>query len=168
MVKLNFTDVQESSPLEPLPDGRYTVVVTGGEEDRVREESFNAGAPLFKWEFTVNDGKYNGQKVWDNMVVAEPDEASGRKGTLWRVKQLLTACGMDTEGEIEFDVDDVIGSELEIQVAVRPERTDEETGKTFRASNRVTRFIKPSSGLQTNAEAKSGKGSAKKDAPALR
>lgn len=166
-MKLDFTDVEESSPLEPLPDGRYQVVVTGGEEDRVKDSSFNAGAPLFKWELTVNDGKYSGQKVWDNMVVAQADEAAGKKGTMWRVKQLLKAAGFDTEGEIEFDVDDVIGCELEIQVAIRPERTDPETNKTFRASNRVTRFYPKSTGLETNA-AKNGKSKKSDGAPALR
>lgn len=163
-MRLDFSNVKDTTA-GPVPAGRYTVVCTNGEEDVVKEGSRNEGAPLFKWEFTISDedNDYNNRKVWDNMVVVPPD-ADGKGGTYWRVKQLLRACGLDVDGELEFDTDDVEGCELEIDVEERPARTDEDTGKEYKASNRVKRFYPKKSDAPQQAKS-NGK---KSTAPSLR
>jgi len=115
-IKINLKDVNLSN-YEPLPVGTYDAKITGGE---MRETSGNgklpAGTPMINWEFTLQDAdKLTGRKIWTNTVIHET--------TLFTLKQLLISTGQFTEddmdGELDFEISDIIGSDVAIVVAQR-------------------------------------------------
>lgn len=110
-IRVNFTDVV-STQREVLPAGKYIVKVTDGELKQSGENAKNPGAEYINWEFTVQQGKYEGQKAWTNTSLLPH--------ALFSIKNLLTAVGHDTSGELDFDIDDVLGKELQIRLTVKP------------------------------------------------
>jgi len=115
-IRANFSDVGSGSGIfEPLPGGKYHVKVTDGELKEAGPNAKNPGSQYINWEFTVQDGDYEDRKIWSNTSLL-PQALFGLKG-------LLEAVGMDTNGEIDFDIDDLIGKDVVIQVKKTPKRT---------------------------------------------
>lgn len=138
-MRLDFTGVEGQKAFEPLPAGKYNVEVTDFRESKAGENAKNPGAPIVAWEFTVTDGEYEGRKIWDNMAIIAPSETS--KGTLWRVKAMLEACGFEVDGEIDFDPEEVLNSNLVIRLAIQKARKNEETGEEYEPRNTVKAFF---------------------------
>lgn len=130
-LRLNFveTDEPKEGGFEPLPTGKYHCVIT----DMLETETKGGkapGTPMVKCEFTVQSGKYENRKLWDNLVLS--DEA------LWKTKALLYAIGF-TEDEVkaedfEFEPEEYIGRELDVRVGIK-KATDE-----YDASNKVNGY----------------------------
>jgi len=129
--RVNFSDV-ESKSFDPVPAGTYHVKITDGE---LKETSgggkLPGGTPMINWEFTIQNGPYEGRRLWTNTVIHER--------TLFNLKALLEASGRFNEaqlsgGDIDFEIDDLIGADLKIVVAQR-----EYNGDTV---NDVKRFKK--------------------------
>lgn len=150
-MRLDFTGVEGQKAFEPLPAGKYTVEVTDFRESKAGENAKNPGAPIVAWEFTVvgdGDGAssdYEGRKIWDNMAIIPPSENS--KGTLWRVKAMLEACGFEVDGEIDFDPEEVLNSTLVIRLAIQKGRKNEETGEEYEPRNTVKAFFPAPEGV---------------------
>lgn len=110
--KADFTGV-EAKEFDPLPKGKYPVVVTAAPINEGQE----SGEAYIAWEFTVQGGDYDGRKAWLN--------TSLQPQALWSTKRVLLALGVPEE-EVEGEIDDmeeflegVIGSEGVIVVAHR-------------------------------------------------
>jgi hypothetical protein len=115
-VKINLKDVG-GNDYEALPADSYEAKVTAG---LMRETSGNgklpAGTPMINWEFVITEPqKYAGRKIWTNTVIHE--------NTMFTLKQLLQATGnFDDDqlaGELEFDIEDVVGSDVILVVTQR-------------------------------------------------
>jgi hypothetical protein len=95
-LKVNFSGKEASSQprtFEPVPTGKYHVKLTDGTWEECGPESKNPGKPYWALEFTIQDGPYEGQHLWSNVMLFE--------GALYSLAQLMKALGEDIE-EGEF------------------------------------------------------------------
>jgi hypothetical protein len=134
-IRVNMSDVGEGSGIrDPLPSGKYHVKVTDGELKEAGENAKNPGSEYISWEFTVQDGEYEDRKVWSNTSLL-PQARFALKG-------LLEAVGQDAGGEVAFDIDDLIGEDLIVQVKKMPKRTNQETGEEYDERNDIKGYGK--------------------------
>ena len=74
----------EDREFEPIPDGKYQVVV-----DRVElTKSQTSGNPMLKWKLKVLGPKHEGAVLWRNNVIAT-------KSNVQWLKNDLHVCGLD-------------------------------------------------------------------------
>jgi hypothetical protein len=131
-MRLDFTGVKGQTEFTPIPAGKYDVQVTDYRQGTASDKAKNPGATTISWELTVLNGEYEGRKVWENMTLVE--------NSLWRLKAFLEACGFDVEGEIDFDPDEVVNSELVAKVGIQRGRKDKDTGEEYDPRNTVKGF----------------------------
>lgn len=115
-MKINFADT-ETQDFEPLPSGWYNVAVTDGELRESKSEK-NPGSQYIHWEYTVQDGDHANRKLWDNTTLLPH--------ALFSLKGLLAACGFNVEGDLDFEIEDVLGKQLQVKVSQR-----EHEGNTY-------------------------------------
>jgi hypothetical protein len=112
-LRVDFTDVQAG--FEAIPAGWYKVAITDGEERTSGENAKNPGAPYINWELTIQEGEFNGRKVWVNTSLLPQ--------ALFSLKGMMAATGKWSEEELnqslEFDIPDLIGERCQCKVAVR-------------------------------------------------
>lgn len=99
-VRVDMTGV--STTFESLPVGYYQAVVEKCEEMLTKDKTKS----MLKWTFSVTEPEeFIGRKAFTNTVLVQ--------NSLWVLKRLLIAIGLGTEeslsGEIEFEIEDVIG-----------------------------------------------------------
>ncbi len=97
---------------EPLPADVYSAVVTKAE---YIAQSKNSGMPTCSFEFTINDGPYDGRKLFRSYSV--------QPNALVFLKRVLLALGVDPdELSKEIDIDDVLadvlGNECNLKVSI--------------------------------------------------
>lgn len=141
-MKIDFTNVEGQQTFEPIPAGKYLVEVTDYREGQASEAAKNPGAATISWELTVQstatgETEVNGmnvenRKVWENMTLVE--------NSFWRLKAFLEACGFDVSGEIDFDPDEVLNSQLVCKVGIQKGRKNRETGEEYDPRNTVRSF----------------------------
>lgn len=117
---MNLTDIDDRT-FEALPAGRYILKVTDYEMREVKNDGkVPKGTPMINWEFTVQsdrsgDTKFQNRKVWMNTVIHER--------SLFNLKALLRSSGAfsneQLDGELDFEPDDIVGSEVIGVVAQR-------------------------------------------------
>lgn len=112
--KVNFTDVQTNN-FEALPAGVYHVRATDGEVRESGPNSKNPGSEYINWELTVQEGPYEGRKLWTNTSLLPQ--------ALFALKGMLEASGRFTDdqlsGDLDFEIDDVLGAEFKVKVTQR-------------------------------------------------
>ena len=74
--------VQDRVSIEPIPDGRYEVVVDGVE----LTEAKTSGNPMMRWTLRIVGPQMSGRVMWKNRAITEK--------TLRFVKSELTICGL--------------------------------------------------------------------------
>lgn len=110
-LRVDFSGV-DSSGFDPIPSGTYVAKVTDGELRESGPNSKNPGSQYINWEFTIQEGEYQGRKQWLNTSLL-PQALFGLKG-------LLAATGkFDVDGDLDFDIEDVIGSDVAIVVKTK-------------------------------------------------
>jgi hypothetical protein len=117
-VKINFADT-EVNDFEPLPAGWYTVAVTDGEMKESGPNSKNPGSEYIHWEYTVQEGQFANRKVWDNTTLLPH--------ALFSLKGLLAAAGFPVDGDLDFEIDDVIGKQIQVKLSQR----EADNGNTY-------------------------------------
>jgi len=111
-IPVSFEGV-ESKSFEPLPVGRYPAKVSSVE---YVAESNRSGEPCVNWEFTVNDGEFQGRKAFLTTSLQVANEAEGKKDARWATMRILTALGFTEEevksrdGGWDFEDPDVVDS----------------------------------------------------------
>jgi hypothetical protein len=90
--KINFADV-ESSSFEPVPEGRYEVIV---ERVEVRE-SKSSDNNYLNWELRITDEDYEDQRLW--MITSLSPKA------LFRLKDIYVALGVIEGDEEDFEIE---------------------------------------------------------------
>jgi hypothetical protein len=110
-IKVNFTDVEVRS-FDPLPSGKYLVAISDAEIKESGPQAKNPGSEYINFEFTVQEGDYADKKIWSN--------ASLLPHALFSIKGILDAVGQGSDGELEFELDDLIGQQLVVKVVKKP------------------------------------------------
>ncbi len=112
--KVNLDGVDVNA-FDPIPASTYKAFVTDGEVKESGPQSKNPGSQYINWEFTISEGTYENRKQWMNTSLLPQ--------ALFGIKALLQATGRFSEaqlsGEIDFDIADVIGSEVLIVVKIK-------------------------------------------------
>ena len=101
MLTLNFSNVPDRSA---LPEGMYALSIA-----KVEETVSSNGNPMLKVEYDVLDVEGN-RKVWDNYVLIDK--------TLWKVKELFDAIGIDTSEIVEIDPQELVGATVRAKLVV--------------------------------------------------
>ena len=104
MVQVNLDyDLDEvSTEFEPLPSGQYLAKLQNPDDVRLTESSTGKAMIVVSW--TVQEGEWEGRKVFDNVVLSVP----------WKVKQYCQAANIESGSEL--DTEDFVNTEALIQV----------------------------------------------------
>ena len=96
-----------------FPEGTYEAKVAACSPG----ESKRSDDPLIEWKFEITEGPFAGKSITHRTSLSEK--------ALWKLKQLLEALNYDIpEDEFDLDPDEVIDSELSIQIADRTYEND--------------------------------------------
>lgn len=102
-MEIDFTNVSGGG-FELVPDGGYNARVA-----KIEKKTSQAGNTYLAFEFAISDeGTLKNRKLWENFPLTPK--------ALWKLKQLLDAAGIDTEGKIDFNPGDLLGKELHLDV----------------------------------------------------
>jgi hypothetical protein len=138
-MRINLSGASDSG-FSAVPAGTYICKITGGEATVTGPNSKKPGSPMVKWEFTVQEGEYQGRKFFMNNVLV-PDSDGVERG-LGRLREVLLASGRfeesDLMGEVEFEFDDLIGCDVKVKVKVRPASGDYDESNDVQRVRRVT------------------------------
>jgi hypothetical protein len=102
----------EERDFEPLPDGRYQVVVEKVELTRAQ----SSGNPMLKWTLRVLGPQHKGRLLWRNSVMAS------RENLKW-LKSDLHTCGLDLAklSDLPTSLDRLLDVHLEVVKRTRNE-----------------------------------------------
>ncbi len=107
MVKVNFSDVQDFSP---LPAGVYPAIL---DDVTFKDQADKPGKfPYVNWEFVLTD-EHEGRKIWCINSFSPK--------SLFRLHKTLVAFGEEPgelDGEFEFEPTDYIGAEVNLVLTV--------------------------------------------------
>ena len=70
----NASDVEPTTPYEPLPAGKYLAMIT----DTQNTPTKNGDGDYLQTELTVLEGAYQGRKVWDRLCLNHPNNETVR------------------------------------------------------------------------------------------
>jgi len=96
-LRVDFSEKEAASEgrsFEPLPTGKYITCITDWSLETCGPESKNPGKHYWHLELTIQDGKYEGRKVWTNVMLFS--------GALYSLAQLCKA--MDREDVIQSGI----------------------------------------------------------------
>lgn len=114
-INIDFSNVKS---IEPLEEGTYLATITKAEETTAK----SSGNPMIKVEYEV-EGTNN--KLFDNFVLTD--------NALWKLKELFGALGYEDEQIVDFDINELIGQQVQLSVIV-----EEYEGKDV---NRVKKIL---------------------------
>jgi hypothetical protein len=132
MVKVNVSEQEASTgDREPFPVGKYHSAITDVRMDSPSSGD-NVGLPMLVFEFTIQDSdkhqpaslnQFANRKMYVNACLWGEDPASGRKGALYTIIQILKAmgkfdeCYSDGELDVPDDPDYYLGSQMFVRRA---------------------------------------------------
>ncbi len=102
----------EERDFEPLPDGKYQVVVEKVEITRAQ----TSGNPMLKWTLRVLGPQHRGRLLWRNSVMAS------RENLKW-FKTDLHTCGLDLEKLSDLPAN--LGRLLDVKLEITKRTKDE-------------------------------------------
>jgi hypothetical protein len=114
---VNFSEDEAKSEAqggELIPRGEYLVRITDGELRESKSEK-NAGKPYYNLEFTIQDGKYQGRKLWTNVMLFQP--------ALYSLSQLMKAIGIQVRAGTQMEVptiEELMSKEVVVTTKVKP------------------------------------------------
>jgi uncharacterized protein DUF669 len=90
---LNISEQEaESKAFDDLPAGKYNCKITDVSVEEVKKGD-NAGKEYYHFEFTIQDGKYENQKMWANAMLWA--------GAAYTIVNILKALGQDVGTQLE-------------------------------------------------------------------
>lgn len=104
--KIDFSNVGD---FEVIPAGHYLCTIVSGELKTAGEMAKNPGSEMILWTLTIMQGAHEGRRLFMNTTLLPH--------ALFSLKNVLLATGKWTKEELnsdalEFDIDDVVGSEV--------------------------------------------------------
>ena len=115
MINLDFSNVTGGN-FEPIPAGDYVLEI-----ENIEEQVSKAGNNMLNITFNVAEGEYAGRKIFEFYVLTEK--------ALWKMKDLLIALGIDTEGQVDIDIDDLEGEMFIGNVEIQEQKGYEPSNK---------------------------------------
>jgi hypothetical protein len=109
-IDLKKVDETQTTNFEPVPNGIYSVQVTGSES---KQNKAGTGSFL-KIEFTVVDKNYNGRKFWHNFNLFNKSEKAQNIGRA-ELKRCILACGLS---DAVRDSSEMHGKMLRVKIAI--------------------------------------------------
>ncbi len=115
-MRFDFSSIDDVESFVSVPAGIHPVRVAEVRDGRARD-----GSVRWTFRLEVIDGEHAGRTAaWDSLTWSD-------RG-IYRVKKVLAALGLDVNGEVEIDTQDLVG--LRARVLVQPEeREDPVTGQ---------------------------------------
>lgn len=98
-VQINFADVPDGPK-----EGTHAVVIKA-----CKEATSQSGNPCIKVEYMVTSGEAEGQKIFATYSL--------QPNALFSLRSFLKALEYDTEDNMDFECDDVIGKEILVEGA---------------------------------------------------
>jgi hypothetical protein len=89
-LRVDFSDAEaksEGRSFDPLPTGKYNVVITDWSMEKSGPNAKHPGKPYWHLELTVQDGTYENRKLWTNVMLFS--------GALYSLSQLLKVMGRE-------------------------------------------------------------------------
>ncbi len=117
--------VEPLKPLEPVPTGKYLVMITDSE---VTNNSKNTGT-LLKLTLDILEGEYQGQKVFDNVNLTHNKPEAQSMGQS-QLSSIFRACGKGRSGDSSV----LHNIPISVNVEYRP-KTEQ-----YRAGNNVQSY----------------------------
>lgn len=111
-----------TSNFDPVPEGKYTVRISGAELKSTKDGS----GQYIKVEYTIAGPSCEGRKLWQNYNVRNASAKAEEIGRA-QLAELCRAIGTPRLG----DTDELVGNAIEIKVRIRPARDQ------YEASNEV-------------------------------
>src|SRR3954471_15041001 len=101
VVSVDFTGVESGG--RACPDGTFKAEITAA-----AEEESSTGNPMVVAKFKILTGKGKGALIYDNLSL-QPQ-------ALFRLKALCEALGIEAEGAVDIDFDELVGQEILVDV----------------------------------------------------
>jgi hypothetical protein len=121
---------------EPVPEAVYHLRLDKVQLKTSGANAKNPGTPMAEAQFTIfgpdEAEEFHGRKVFENFMLAG--------GGAFRTRAFLEATG-ESEDFVLEDTEQLLNREVAALVQVEKERKDPETGQTYPARNRITRFM---------------------------
>ena len=124
-IGFNLADAPADSGNDPLPAGRYDVIVDNAELTPTKA----GDGQMVKMTMTVQGPTHKGRKVWDRLNIENPNPKAVEIAQR-RLAQIAKALGKQGIG----DTDELIGVKLNVTVKVR------EAANGYEASNDVNGY----------------------------
>lgn len=102
-----------------IPEGIYNVTLFDIKELPMTSN----GNDVLELTFKIQDGEYKGLSVKDKLFLSTK--------AMWRVRDLLTACGVAIDQKMNVDFNKIIGSPLRIKVEQEYVTEGKYAGKSF-------------------------------------
>ena len=113
---------------EPLPEGFYNATITQAELKPTNDGT----GQYIKIRLDITGPSHQGRVVFSNLNIKNANAKAEEIGRQ-QLGDIMRAIGLSKV----TDTDQLIGSSVNIKLAIRAARTDEKTGKTYEASNDV-------------------------------
>lgn len=127
-VKVDLTGVEAQTI---IPEGRYAAKIIKAEED-----TNGAGNDQIVVTFEITKGPEKGSKIKNFFVLVDT--------ALWKLKELLIALGMKSDGKIAIDLDKMVGKACDITIY-----TDEYNGTE---RSRISNYTKAGPAAKAEVE----------------
>lgn len=98
-LNLDFSNVATN---EPLPEGTYNVTI-----ESVEEKTSSTSKPMLLVRFREEQTK---TAIFENYVLTE--------NCLWKLKELLSAAGLECDGQVDIDTDLLVGLVFKAKVTL--------------------------------------------------
>jgi hypothetical protein len=112
----------------PLPEGNYNANITQAE----LKDTNDGTGQYIKIRLDITGPSHQGRVVFSNLNIKNANAKAEEIGRQ-QLGDIMRAIGLSKV----TDTDQLIGSSVNIKLAIRAARTDEKTGKTYEASNDV-------------------------------
>lgn len=138
---------------EPLPEGNYDATITQAELTATKDGT----GQYIKMRLDITGPSHQGRVVFSNINIRNASAKAEEIGRQ-QLGDLMRAIGL---ARVQ-DTDQLVGTNVNIKLAIRAARTDEKTGKTYEASNEVKgyRAINGGGGMSSAASKPFGAASA--------
>ena len=109
-VSRNYDEYQEQEDFQLLPDGTYMFEIY---EVSDGYSSNNDPMPNITLR-CIEEGEYEGNKVWDNILIPSPDSPAHK--IIGRTKRFLHAIGEPYQGDFDVDTDNWLNKTVEAKI----------------------------------------------------
>lgn len=126
---VDFSNVENYALID---EGVYSVKILKAEEGTTQN-----GDDMIKATFQILKGDFKGQNLFDNFPIVDK--------ALWKLKQMLEACGKKAEGKVAIDIAKLVGLTCKVNVEHEEYRSKERA--------KITEYISATSSAEEDETA---------------